>query len=326
MPGACFTASTLDDVMRLAFQEILQNGERVTASRGANLEIAGARLEIEDPRARLSLTEMRGRPFSCLGELCWYLAGASSVDFISYYLQQHYQDYPPDGEVYGAYGPRLFNWKGAHQLANVTRVLRAKPSSRQAVIQLFDASDLTEEHDDVPCTCTIQFLVRSDRLQMLAHMRSNDAFLGLPHDVFCFTMLQEIVAADLSLEIGTYRHMVGSLHIYESDVAAARRFLGEGWQSSNERERMPPMPAGNPWPGVSVLLDAERQIRAGGSFDDAKLDGVDAYWVDLVGLLRVFRCRRDNNLAGIVAARDRMSSSLYFPFIDRLAQSLQPAG
>ena len=306
--------------MRLVFQEILQNGEQVTASRGANLEIAGARVEITDPRARLSRTETRGKPFSCLGELCWYLAGASSVDFVSYYLKQHYQDYPQEGEVYGAYGPRLFNWRGTHQLANVTRILRTRSSSRQAVIQLFDTSDIAEKHDDVPCTCTIQFLIRSDKLHMLTHMRSNDAFIGLPHDVFCFTMLQEIVASDLSVEVGTYRHMVGSLHIYESEVDAARRFLNEGWQSSHER--MPSMPAGDPWPAISTLLDAERQIRTEGTFDDAKLDGVGAYWADLVGLLRVFRCRRDNNLEGIRAARGRMSSRLYFPFIDTLAQSL----
>src|ERR1035438_7688142 len=114
MPHAHLTAQTLDDAMRLVFEEVLNNGEQVTATKGPNLEIAGVRLEITDPRARLSNTETRGKPFSCLGELCWYLAGASSVDFVSYYLKQHYQDYPQEGEVYGAYGPRLFNRSEEH--------------------------------------------------------------------------------------------------------------------------------------------------------------------------------------------------------------------
>jgi thymidylate synthase len=319
MPDACFAAETLDDALRLVFQEILRKGERVTASRGANLEIAGARVEITDPRSRLSRTETRGKPFSCLGELCWYLAGESSVDFIAYYLKQHYRDYPHEGEVYGAYGPRLFNWRGIKQLANVTSILRTRPSSRQAVIQLFDAADVAEKHEDVPCTCTIQFLVRSDKPHMLVHMRSNDAFIGLPHDVFCFTMLQEIVARDLSVELGTYKHMTGSLHIYESELGEAQQFLNEGWQSS--LARMPPMPVGEPWPAIATVLDAERQIRTGGRFEDAKLDGVHAYWTDLIGLLRVFRCNKDSDLEGIRAARARMSSSLFYPFIDRLANS-----
>jgi thymidylate synthase len=37
---------------------------------------------------------------------------------------------------------------------------------------------------------------------MVTTMRSNDAYLGLPHDVFCFTMLQEIIARSLGREIG----------------------------------------------------------------------------------------------------------------------------
>lgn len=149
-------------------------------------------------------------------------------------------------------------------------------------------------------------------------MRSNDAYVGLPHDVFCFTMLQEIIARDLGVEPGPYKHLVGSLHIYETNVAAARQYLSEGWQST--QEPMPPMPLGDPWLGISVLLKAERQIRTGMGLDDVNLDGVDPYWADLVRLLQVYRCKKDNELAGITALRQRINK-LYFPFIDRLAQA-----
>jgi len=130
-------------------------------------------------------------------------------------------------EVFGGYGPRLFNWKGLTQLDNVTDILRRKPDSRQAVIQLFDGDDIVGEHGDVPCTSTLQFMLRGGKLHMLTNMRSNDAFLGLPHDFFCFTMLQEIVARSLSMELGTYKHAVGSLHLYDVDTEAAQQFLGE---------------------------------------------------------------------------------------------------
>ena len=68
--------------------------------------------------------------------------------------------------------------------------------------------------------------------QLTAHvhyMRLNDALVGLPHDVFCFTMLQEIVARSLSVELGGYKHAVGSLHLYKTHVDAAHQFLEEGW-------------------------------------------------------------------------------------------------
>jgi thymidylate synthase len=127
-----------------------------------------------------------------------------------------------------------------HQLDKVSEVLRRKPDSRQAVIQLFDGSDIVGEHGDVPCTSTLQFMLRRDKLHMLTNMRSNDAFIGLPHDFFCFTMLQEIMARSLSVELGTYKHAVGSLHLYDVDIQTAKQFLGEGWQSTEAP--MPPMP------------------------------------------------------------------------------------
>ena len=106
MSSACFRAPTLDDAIRMIFEEILQNGEPVKPSKGATLEIAGVVVEIGNPRARLSRTETRGRPFGCLGELCWYLAGSNNVEFISYYLSR-YREFEEEGRLFGAYGPSL---------------------------------------------------------------------------------------------------------------------------------------------------------------------------------------------------------------------------
>ncbi len=89
--------------------------------------------------------------------------------------------------------------------------------------------------------------------------RSNDAFLGLSHDIFSFTMLQEIVARTLSVEVGTYKHAVGSLHLNDRNRRAARRYLEEGWQSTTIC--MPPMPPGDPWNSIGKVLRAEREIR-----------------------------------------------------------------
>jgi len=48
-------------------------------------------------------------------------------------------------------------------------------------------------------------LIRNKQLHMLTNMRSNDAFWGLPHNIFSFTMIQEILARTLSVELGTYK-------------------------------------------------------------------------------------------------------------------------
>ncbi len=133
---------TLDDVLLALYPLLLERStDTVVATRGETAEIIGALIEIEQPRARLSRSETRGKLFSSLGELLWYLSRDNRLDL--------------------------------------------------AAIQ-----------KEIPCTTTLQFFVRNERLDMVTTMRSNDAYLGLPHDVFCFTMLQEIIARSLGLDIG----------------------------------------------------------------------------------------------------------------------------
>lgn len=317
MANAHFSGKTLDDVIHSAIDEITRRGNRIHPTKGPADEITGILLEISDPRARLSRTETRGRIFSALGELCWYLAGSRKSDFISYYIRI-YQRLAEDGEIFGGYGPRLLNWKGINQISKVIEILSTNPDSRKAVIQLFDAADLSAEHKNVPCTCTLQFLFRQGKVHLLANMRSNDVHLGLPHDVFCFTMLQEIVAMSVSAELGVYKHAVGSLHLYSKDARAAQRFLDEGWQRT--APVMPAMPAGDPWVSIAALVEAESAIRNSGAFDEAKLDHIDAYWADLIRLLQVFAAKRRGDPHAIIAIQGRMSSDVYYPFIERAIQ------
>lgn len=195
LDAAIFSEKTLDDLMRTVTDKILTLGTLRTASKGDFWEIIGAQLEVDNPRARLSLTETRGRLFSCLGELCWYLSGSEDPTFIRYYVSTYPLE--ADGTIFGGYGPRLFQRDSTSQVRRVIDLLTRKRSSRRAVLQVFDRRDLETDHEEIPCTCTLQFLVRDDRLHMLTNMRSHDAYTGMPHDFFCFTMIQEIVARSL---------------------------------------------------------------------------------------------------------------------------------
>lgn len=304
---------TLDDLMRLAIQEIQLNGERIKPTKGWCTEVAGVLLELTNPLARVSRTETRGKPFSSLGELCWYMAQTNDLGFIEYYIPE-YKKSSELGLIYGGYGPRLFDWNGINQINNITRLLRNTPNSRKAVIQLFEASDIAASHNDTPCTCTLQFLQRGAKLNMIIYMRSNDAYLGLPHDIFCFTMLQEIIARDLNVDLGTYKHMVGSLHLYDNRKEAAQRFLAEGFQST--QMSMPAMPTGDPWPAIKLLQKAELAIRTGNEIDKSGLKPLAPYWRDLIRLLQIFRAWKDKDLDEIKDLRKKMSTNLFHTFID----------
>lgn len=308
-------ADSLDDLLFKVYKQILTRGMAIKPSKGHAREISGILLKLSAPRVRLSRSESRGLLFSCLGELLWILAGSDRLDFIKHYIPR-YEEFSDDKKIiYGAYGPRLFGKSPNNQIPRVIQLLKDKRDSRQAVLQLFDRTDTLEPHKDIPCTCTLQFMVRDGRLNLLTSMRSNDAWLGLPHDVFTFTMIQELVARSVGIELGEYKHTVGSLHLYEKHQEKALRFLNEGWQT---RRPMPSMPMGDPWASVKSLIAFEKKVRTGHGTIPTPPEAMGPYWEDLARLLSIYKAALvPNNQTEIRRLKRQIHDDVYSTYIKR---------
>jgi thymidylate synthase len=275
---------SLDDVLIQLYEKLSGSALRNKGSRGDTLELLGVSIRIFRPRARISRSENRGKPSSALGELLWYLAGSDRLDFIEPYVREYKRD-ADDGVLYGAYDPGLFAMRGkVDQLQSVTALLKQRPGSRRAVVQLFNAEDIASEHKAIPCTATLQFHLHDGQLHLSVTLRSNDAYWGLPHDVFCFTMIQEMMARRLGVELGEYYRYVGSMHVYVDHLDKIGEYLAEGHQKTIE---MPPIPVGDPFLLVPELLKAEDRIRHGDTVVASEAAS-DSYWADVVRLLQVF--------------------------------------
>lgn len=315
-------AGTLDDLLGRVFERLLKSRTRVDPTKGPNVEIAGVVLELTQPRARLSRTDVKGHVFSCLGELFWYLSASNDLAQIRHYIQKYEEFAEEDGTVNGAYGPRIFGGSPS-QFENVTRMLREKRSTRQAVIQIFDKADVAAKFKDVPCTCTLQFLLRDEVLSLVVHMRSNDAFKGLPHDVFAFTFMQEMHARELGCRVGTYKHLVGSLHLYDSDRDAVKEYLEEGLQPTLP---MPPMPDGPQQKHISVVVSAEARIRLEGTkaIDEilAMASSLPDYWVDLIRLFSIHRVSREYAQLANAHPVDGVTAMLLLRRLSSLSKSM----
>jgi thymidylate synthase len=275
---------SLDGLLIALYQELLTSGGRNEGGRGANQELLGVTLRLTDPLARLSRSEDRGKPFSALGELLWYLSASDTLQFIKPYVPRYEED-AVGGILPGAYGPRLFRMRdGTNQIENVTDLLRSNPGSRRAVVQLFNAEDIETPKTEIPCTTTLQFHLRDGRLNMSVTMRSNDAYWGLPHDVFCFTMLQEMMAKRLGATLGCYIHHAGSMHVYDDHLGDLRTYIEEGYHRVSP---MPEMPDGDPFELIPALLSAEDRVRHGEAV--CAVDAVpNGYWADIVRLVQAF--------------------------------------
>lgn len=129
------------------------------------------------------------------------------------------EDYPfvPMGQFSddGLTLPGSYGWRIVPLIGDVLNKLREDKDSRQAVIPVLRASDFCTDSKDVPCTETVQFMIRDGKLDCFVNMRSNDFFWGLPYDVFQFTVLHEVVANTLGVGLGRYHHYTASMHVYE---------------------------------------------------------------------------------------------------------------
>ncbi len=177
-------------------------------------EVIGAITVIEDPTRGIVQSKIRNMPMRyAVGELLWYLSGSNKVSDISRYSNV-WERLSDDGEhVNSAYGHRIFNQFGFDQWEHVKKLLTDDPLSRQAVIHIKEPNN--QPTKDLPCTVSLQFFIREGKLHMITNMRSNDLWMGFPYDVFSFTALQVKMAMELGVDVGTYTHIAGSLHLYK---------------------------------------------------------------------------------------------------------------
>lgn len=220
------------------------NGHQLESRVGDCQEIIGFQAGLNNPLNNILFVPQRkfSLSYAC-AEMLWYLSGTGNIEMIQAYAPQ-YEKFAENGIAYGAYGAR---WQEApgftkekaalikriimdghgrdtafesteNQLSALVHLLKTNPNTRQAIMTMWNSGDLIHaiisDHKDLPCTLSLIFFVRNNMLHLVATMRSNDAWLGLPYDIFCFTTLQRIIAAELKLGLGTYIHQAGSEHIY----------------------------------------------------------------------------------------------------------------
>lgn len=142
------------------------------------------------------------------------IGGFSDPQFMINIAPQFQRYAEDEGFFHGAYGRRI-----GTQLRDVVHKLQNDRDTRQAVLTLWDPQlDNWAGKRDYPCTVAIGFALRNGRLDMNVTMRSNDAWLGLPYDLFQFSQLMLTVAHSLYVDPGTYTHTAWSMHLYAQDA------------------------------------------------------------------------------------------------------------
>jgi thymidylate synthase len=261
--------ANLDEAFVTVLSDLLYQGIAVRA--GSSLSVGSEKLTRELLNDSFELSSGRDRllynprkPINltgALGRFVWMMSGSDRLSDIQYY-EPKVTFFSDDGiTVPGSnYGTRLFEARpGLNQITNVIHLLKECKHTRRAAATICHPEDTGRKSRDIPCTFGLLYNVRDGLLHSTTIMRSNNAWILLPYNVFEFSLLAEIIAAEVGVEPGPYYHFAASMHIYESDFSLAENALNI--ECLRNRAQMPRVPIDRPWHRLQELLRYEIQLR-----------------------------------------------------------------
>tara|TARA_R100000005_G_C4997605_1_gene204286 strand:+ start:1838 stop:2704 length:867 start_codon:yes stop_codon:yes gene_type:complete len=163
-----------------------------------------------------------------IAEFLWYLSRNPNANNIGKFARIWLNIKDNEDNVESNYGCYVFgnqwNW-------SVNELTKDK-DSRRATFVIGQPYHKTKNPNDIPCTQYLQFFIRNNKLHMGVSMRSNDIIFGMSNDIFIFCLFQQLMYNELKivypdLELGSYYHHAGSLHLYEMHNEMAANVLVE---------------------------------------------------------------------------------------------------
>ena len=182
---------------------------------------------------------------SCIKELLWFLKGDTTVKTLQEqgvkiwnanttreFLDKNNKKHIKEGEIGAGYG---FQWRhfggeygsnlpgGVDQIEYIINEIKSNPMSRRIYLSAWNPSQM----DDMalpPCHVSCQFYIDNDdngepkHLSCHLYQRSVDCFLGLPFNIFSYTVLTYLLAKICNLHPKELIISTGDTHIYKNHI------------------------------------------------------------------------------------------------------------
>ena len=117
-----------------------------------------------------------------------------------------------------------YHQRYAYQLDFIISELKREPFSRRAVMSIRDFEvDSTNTHP--ACLQSIQYFIRNGKLDCCVLFRSNDLPEAFFMNAFALIRLQEKVASELGISVGSYSHRSNSMHAYEKNFGLIEGYV-----------------------------------------------------------------------------------------------------
>lgn len=223
-------ARNVNDALWMGTSMLYQMGKEKDSRNGPVLVApAPVTTSYERPTERVMLHPGRdANPFFHLVEALWMIAGRNDLATLTPFVK-NMSNFSDDGGKTqpGAYGYRWREHFDGDQLPWAIKRLKADPTDRRVVIQMYDADYDQDAADnggkDIPCNLMALPAIGVDgRLNLTVFNRSNDMVWGAyGANAVHFSVLQEYLAAMIGVPVGFYWQVSNNFHAYTSTLGKA---------------------------------------------------------------------------------------------------------
>ncbi len=215
--------------LRSVFLDLVDRGSFVSPRGQRVLEVENFSYELP-PFVRFCNFECRKLNLDYVKkEFLWYLRGDRFDKSILESASMWKNLVNEDGSINSNYGQYVFGER--KQFDDAKKFLEDDRDSRRASIVILSGEHLRMVTKDVPCTYSLNFRIRNNRLNMSVHMRSQDGIFGMANDAPAFSFIHEMMVCALrekypTLEYGAYFHIADSFHVYERHFEMLTKLTG----------------------------------------------------------------------------------------------------
>jgi thymidylate synthase len=208
--------------------DVYFNGRPVNPRGKETREILGRSMTINMNNPVVCVRERKLGYHFMAAEAAWIMSGDNRVKTIAPFSKM-ISNFSDDGErFFGAYGPRIID-----QVGHIVKSLVNDRESRQAVLTIWRQNPPITK--DVPCTISAQWMIREDKLHCFLNMRSSDAWMGVPYDIFNFSCLSLGIMKQINtfmkkeciITLGELYFNAASQHLYKEQFEIVSSILSK---------------------------------------------------------------------------------------------------
>lgn len=154
-----------------------------------------------------------------VNELKWFMSGSTNESDLAAMGTNIWKPWARETDDLGP----IYGYQWSRQLPDVLRKIKAGVDDRRLIVNSWQI-DSIDKAVLPPCHYTFQF-VMTDKLNLLANMRSADLPVGVPFNIASYWTLLQVVSKWASVKAGEVKLVMANCHIYEDQLASVEKLL-----------------------------------------------------------------------------------------------------